>query len=96
MGEIINFEWCEKHNMELFRVNVARDKSFYLEKDGYCCVVYTESSTGEKTIHIFNPSNKKQLDLTMPKISFNENKHNEFTVNDLKVMCELVGLEYPF
>lgn len=32
----------------------------------------------------------------MPKTSFNENKHNEFTVNNLKVMCELVGLEYPF
>lgn len=96
MEEIINFEWCERHNMSLVRVNVARDKSFYLEKDGYCCVVYTESSTGEKTIHVLNPLNKKQLDLTMPKISLNENKLNEFTVNDLKVMCELVGLEYPF
>lgn len=96
MEEIINFEWCEKHNMSLARVNVARDKSFYLEKDGYCCVVYTESSTREKTIHVFNPLNKKELDLTMPKISFNENKHNEFTVNDLKVMCEFVGLEYLF
>ena len=96
MEEIINFEWCEKHNMSLSRVNVARDKSFYLEKDGYCCVVYTESSTGEKTIHFFNPLNKKQLDLTMPKTSFNENKPNNFTVNDLKVMCEFVGLEYPF
>ena len=58
MEEIINFEWCEKHNMSLARVNVSRDKSFYLEKDGYCCVVYTESSTGEKTIHVFNPLNK--------------------------------------
>ena len=96
MEEIINFEWCEKHNMSLFRVNVARDRSFYLEKDGYCCVVYTESSTGEKTIHVFNPLNKKQLEFTMPKISFKENKRNEFTTNDLKVMCELVGLEYPF
>lgn len=96
MEEIINFEWCEKHNMSLSRVNVARDKSFYLEKDGYCCVVYTESSTGEKTIHVFNPLNKKQLDLTMPKTSLIENKPNDFTVNDLKVMCEFVGLEYPF
>ena len=96
MEEIINFEWCEKHNMSLARVNVSRDKSFCLEKDGYCCVVYTESSTGEKTIHVFNPLNKKQLDLTMPKTSFNENKPNDFTVNDLKVMCGFVGLEYPF
>lgn len=96
MEEIINFEWCEKHNMSLARVNVARDKSFYLEKDGYCCFVYTESSTGEKTIHVFNPLNKKQLDLTMPKTSLIENKPNDFTVNDLKVMCEFVGLEYPF
>ena len=48
MEEIINFEWCEKHNMSRFLVNVARDKSFYLEKDGYCCVAYSESSTGEK------------------------------------------------
>lgn len=96
MEEIINFEWCEKHNMSLARVNVARDKSFYLEKDGYCCVVYTESSTGEKTIYVFNPLNKKQLDLTMPKTSLIENKPNDFTVNDLKVMCEFVGLEYPF
>lgn len=96
MEEIINFEWCEKHNMSLARVNVARDKSFYLEKDGYCCVVYTESSTGEKTIHVFNPLNKKQLDLTMPKTSLIENKPNDFTVNDLKGMCEFVGLEYPF
>ena len=94
--ENIDFNWCEKHNMTKVRVNVARDNSFYLEKDGFCYFVYTESTSGEKTIHVINPFNKKQIELTMPKFSLKENKRNEFNTDDLKIMCDLVGLEYPF
>lgn len=96
MEEIINFEWCEKHNMKQMRVNVASDKSYYLEKDKYSIIVYIESMRGEKKLFVFNPINGKQIEYILPKISLKENKYNEFTTDDLKIMCKLVDLEYPF
>lgn len=96
MGEIINFEWCENNYLEKHKINVASDVSYSLLKDKHYIITYTESSRGEKKLCVFNPLNGKMIDFTMPKMSFKENKHNEFTTNDLKIMCELVGLEYPF
>ena len=46
--EKINIEWCKQHGMSLVQVNVARDTSYYLEKDGSVIFVYTQSTTGEQ------------------------------------------------
>ena len=96
MEEIINFEWCENNYLEKHKINVVSDVSYSLLKDKHYIITYTESSRGEKNLCGFNPLNGKMIDFTTPKISFKENKRNEFTSNDLIIMCDLVGLEYPF
>lgn len=96
MEEIINFKWCENNFLEKHKINVASDVSYSLLKDKYYVITYTESSSGEKKLCVFNPLNSKMIDFTMPKICFKQNKRNEFTTNDIKIMCDLVGLEYPF
>jgi hypothetical protein len=43
-----------------------------------------------------NPENKKTLTFTMPKINFKSMSKNDFTTDDIKTMCNIVGLFYPF
>jgi hypothetical protein len=95
---IIDFKWCEKHGMERPGMNVATDKSMCLlsnDKNHYI-IVYTERTTGEKELYVMNPENKKTLTFTMPKINFKSMSKNDFTTDDIKTMCGVVGLSYPF
>ena len=94
--EIINKEWCERHGMEMPYANVARDSSYCLVKERYYVVIYTESSTGEKKLFAQNPAIKKSIEMIMPKYDFKLDIHNDFTTNDLKKMCDMINLEYPF
>ena len=87
--EKINIEWCKQHGMSFVQVNVARDTSYYLEKDGNVIFVYTQSTTGEQKIYVRNPYSNKECELTVPKI-------NTLTVDDFNKLCELVDLENPF
>jgi hypothetical protein len=87
--EEINIEWCKQHDMICAYANVVRDTSYYLEQDGNLIFVYTQSTTGEQKIYVRNPHSFKGCELTIPKI-------NILTTDDLKKLCELVGIEYPF
>lgn len=94
--ENINIEWCKKHGMSIVQVNVARDTSYYLEKDGNVIFVYTQSTTGEQRIHVINPHSCKQCELTVPRINKELDKLNTLTVDDFNKLCELIDLENPF
>lgn len=92
----IDIEWCKQHDMTFVHVNVARDTSYYLEKDGNVIFVYTQSTTGEKKIYVRNPLSRKEVELTVPKINRDLDALNTLTTDDLNKVCELVGIEYPF
>lgn len=94
--EKINIEWCKKHDMAFVHVNVARDTSYYLEKDGNVIFVYTQSTAGEQKIYVRNPSSKKEAELTVPRINRDLDKLNILTTEDLNKLFILVDLEYPF
>lgn len=87
--EKIDIEWCKQHGMSFVHVNVARDISYYLEKDGNVIFVYTQSTTGEQKLYVRNPYSRKECELTVSKI-------NKETVDDFNKLCELVNLENPF
>lgn len=94
--EKINIEWCKQHGMAFVHVNVARDTSYYLEKDGNVIFVYTQSTTGEQKIYVRNPLSKKEAELTVPRINRDLDKLNILTTDDLNKLFNLVDLEYPF
>jgi hypothetical protein len=94
--ENINIEWCKKHGMSIVQVNVARDTSYYLEKDGSIIFVYTQSTTGEQKIYVKNPYSCKECELTVPRINKELDKLNTLTVDDFNKLCELIDLENPF
>ena len=87
--EKINIEWCKQHSMTFVHVNVARDTSYYLEKDGNVIFVYTQSTTGEQKIYVRNPLSGKEAELIVPKL-------NTLKTNDLNKLCELIDMEHPF
>lgn len=90
--EKIDIEWCKQHGMTFANVNVARDTSYYLEKDGYVIFVYTQSTTGEQKIYVRNPLSRKEAELLV----HNSDNPNILTTDDLNKLCELIDLEYPF
>lgn len=92
----INIDWCKQHGMALAYANVARDTSYYLEKDGNVIFVYTQSTTGEQKIYVRNPLSKKEAELTFSKVNRDLDKLNILTTDDLNKLCILVDLEYPF
>lgn len=94
--EKINIDWCKKHDMAFVHVNVARDTSYYLEKDGNVIFVYTQSTTGEQKIFVRNPLLGKEAELIVSKINRDLDKLNILTTDDLNKLCNLVDLEYPF
>ena len=94
--EKIDIDWCKKHDMTFANVNVARDTSYYLEKDGDVIFVYTKSTTGEQNIHVRNPLSRKEAELTVNRINRDLDKLNILTTDDLNKLCELINLEYPF
>lgn len=94
--EIINFEWCEKHGFKNPGMNVTTDSLMYYVKDRYYLVGYTERTTGEKQLFVQNPETKKSIEMTMPKFDFKQNVKNDFTTDCLEMMCDMVGLFYPF
>ena len=94
--EKINIDWCKQHSMTLAYANVARDTSYYLEKDGNVIFVYTQSTTGEQKIYVRNPLSKKETKLTFSKVNRDLDKLNILTTDDLNKLCILVDLEYPF
>lgn len=94
--EKIDIEWCKKHDMAFVHVNVARDTSYYLEKDGNVIFVYTQSTAGEQKIYVRNPLSKKEAELTVPRINRDLDKLNILTTEDLNKLFILVDLEYPF
>lgn len=98
MNKIIDFNWCEKHGMERPGMNVGTDSSMCLVDDEgrRYLIVYTERTTGEKELFVKNPENKKSLTFTMPKFDFKQNVKNDFTTDCLEMMCDMVGLFYPF
>ena len=86
--EKIDIDWCKKHDMAFVLVNVARDTSYYLEKDGYVIFVYTQSTTGEQKLYVRNPYTCKECELTVSRL-------NTVTVDDFNKLCELIDLENP-
>lgn len=94
--EKINIEWCKQHDMVFVHVNVARDTSYYFEIDGNVILVYTTSTNGEQKLYVRNPSNRKEIELTVSNLNKEIDKFNSITTNDLKKICDLIELEYPF
>lgn len=94
--EKIDIDWCKKHDMTFDYVNVARDTSYYLEKDGNVIFIYTQSTTGEQKIYVRNPLYRKEAELIVSKINRDLDKLNILTTDDLNKLCNLVDLEYPF
>lgn len=100
MSEIIDFKWCEKNGFERPGMNVASDTSYCLltEDKKWYQVVYTESTMGHKKLSVMNHKTKKDVTIEMPKFDFSkegEDIKNNFTTNDLKIMYQLVDMEYP-
>lgn len=87
--EEINIEWCKQHDMILAQTGFLRDVFYRLEEDGNLIFIYAQSTTGERKIYVRNPHSLKGCELTVPKM-------NILTTDDLKKLCELVGIEYPF
>ena len=94
--EEINLDWCKQHGMTLSQVNVARDTSYYLETNGYIILVYTTSTTGDQKLHVINPDTKKEIEFSLSRLNRDLNKLNSITTDDLRKLCELVNLDYPF
>lgn len=84
----INFEFCINNGMQKVYENVTRDTSYFLSKDGYTILVYTQSTTGYNKIEVYNPFNNKQIEMSIHRTSF--------TTDDLRTLCDLVDIEYPF
>lgn len=94
--EEIDIEWCKQHGMVFVHVNVARDTSYYLEKDGHVFLVYTKSTTGEQKLYCRNPLNNKEIEFTVHSMNKNLTKRNILTTDDLHKLCDLIELDYPF
>ena len=94
--EEINLDWCKQHGMTLFQVNVVSDTSYYLETNGYTVLVYTKSTTGNQRLHVINPTTKKEIEFSVSRLNRDLNKLNSITTDDLRKLCELVNLDYPF
>ena len=96
MEENIDFKWCEEHGMEKPGMYVASESSYCLLDNGWYTVVYTERTTGEKRLFVNNPKRKFSIDAEMPKYDYENDKRNYFTTEHLRMMCEIVQLDYPF
>lgn len=98
MDNIIDFNWCEKHGMERPGMNVSTDSSMCLldDEERNYLVVYTERTTGEKELFVKNPDNNKSITFTTPKYDFKRNVKYDFITADIEMMCDMVGLFYPF
>lgn len=94
--EIIDIDWCKQNNMAFVHVNVARDMSYYLEKNGNVIFVYTESTTGEKKLYVRNPITQKECELTVKRLNKDLTRLNVLTTDDLYKLCELVEIENLF
>ena len=94
--EEINLDWCKQHGMTLSQVNVASDTSYYLETNGYIILVYTISTTGDQKLHVINPTTNKEIEFRVSRLNRDLNKLNSITTDDLRKLCELVNLNYPF
>lgn len=94
--ETIDIDWCKRNGMVFMRVNVARDTSYYLEKDGQVVFVYTTSTGGEQKLYVRNPELKREAELTFKKYNRSLTETNALTTDELERLCGLVGLEYPF
>ena len=94
--ETIDIDWCKRNGMVFVLVNVARDTSYYLEKDGDVVFVYTTSTVGEQTLYVRNPELNREAELTFKKYNRSLTEPNALTTDDLEKLCGLVGLEYPF
>ena len=94
--ETIDIDWCKRNGMAFVLVNVARDTSYYLEKDGDVVFVYTTSTGGEQKLYVRNPELNREAELTFKKYNRNHTEANALTTDDLEKLCELVGMEYPF
>ena len=94
--EEINLDWCKQHGMTLFKVNVASDTSYYLETNGYTILVYTISTTGNQKLNVINPITNKEIEFSLSRLNRDLNKLNSITTDDLRKLCELVNLDYPF
>ena len=94
--EEINIDWCKQHGMILSQVNVASDTSYYLETNGYTILVYTKSTTGNQKLNVINPISNKEIEFSVSRLNRDLNKLNSITTDDLRKLCELVNLDYPF
>ena len=94
--EEINVDWCKQHGMTLSQVNVASDTSYYLETNGYTILVYTISTTGNQKLNVINPITNKEIEFSLSRLNKDLNKFNSITTDDLRKLCELVNLDYPF
>lgn len=94
--EEINLDWCKQHGMILSQVNVASDTSYYLETNGYIILVYTISTTGDQKLNVINLITNKEIEFSVSRLNRDLNKLNSITTDDLRKLCELVNLDYPF
>ena len=94
--ETIDIDWCKRNGMAFVLVNVARDTSYYLEKDGFVIFVYTVSTGGEQKLYVRNPELEREAELMFKKYNRSLTEANALTTDELEKLCRLVGLEYPF
>ena len=96
----INFKWCEEHGFTKVMQNVARDTSWAYEQNDWNIIVYTESTTGEKKLAVYNPNTKDFAGLECRKFYndfyTNKLKERKITESDLKKLFKLAQMDYPF
>ena len=75
---------------------LLENTSYYLETNGYTILVYTISTTGNQKLNVINPITKKEIEFSVSRLNRDLNKLNSITTDDLRKLCELVNLDYPF
>lgn len=91
--EDINRNWCIEKGFTHQIVNVASCDSYYYEQKHKCIIVFTRQSVGSYSLYVENFCTRKSVEITKkPCISHLKS----LTIDDLKVACELVGIDYPF
>ena len=96
----INFKWCEEHGFTKVMQSVARDTSWAYEQNDWNIIVYTESTTGEKKLAVYNHDTRDYASLECRKFrrDYRTDKlvERKITESDLKKLFKLAQMDYPF
>lgn len=93
MSEEINKNWCIENGFTHQTINVVDYDSYYYECKGKYIIGFSKGIRCTCTLYVENFDSKKSLGFEKKLRSSSE---IGVTVSDLKRMCELADIEYPF